>query len=96
MKARSKCLHDLGIARAASLGLSPPLSSSQSINHHLFRFETAANLAVKRSVEVMWHDEDAFEAASFMPDSPSDLRKALSAATLQRTANNSSVLIEHR
>ena len=95
VKSCPKCLHDLGIARAASLGLSPPSSSSQSINHHLFRFETAANLAVKRSVEVMWHDEDAFEAASSMQDSSSKFCKASSAATLQRTANNSSVLIEH-
>jgi hypothetical protein len=59
-----KCLHDLGISRAASLGISPPLSSSQPINHHLFRFETDANLAAKRSVEVMLHDENAFVAAS--------------------------------
>jgi hypothetical protein len=67
VKSCPKCLHDLGIARAASLGLSPPLSSSQPID--LFRFETHDNLAAKRSVEVMWHDENAFEAASSMPDS---------------------------
>jgi hypothetical protein len=96
VKSRPKCLHDLGIAHAVSLGLSPPLSSSQSINHHSFRFETEANLAAKRSVEVMWHDGNVFEAASSMPDSPFKFRKASSAATLQRIANNSSVLvIEH-
>jgi hypothetical protein len=53
VKSRPKCPHDLGIARAASLGLPPPLSSSHPIDHHLFRFETDDNLAAKRSVEVM-------------------------------------------
>jgi hypothetical protein len=95
VKSRPKRLHDLGIARAASLGLSPPSSSSQTIDHQLFRFETDANLAAKHSVEVMWHDENAFEAASSMADSPSKFCKGSSAASLQRTAHNSSVLIEH-
>jgi hypothetical protein len=96
VKSCPKCLHDLGIARAASLGLSPPLSSSQPIDHHLFRFETDDNLAAKCSVEVMWHDENAFEAASSMPDSLSKFRKGYSATSLQQTAHNSSVLIEYR
>jgi hypothetical protein len=83
VKCCPKWLHDLGIARAASLGLSPPLSSSQLINHYLFCFETEANLAAKRSVKVMWYDENAFEAASSMPDSPSIFRKVSSAVSLQ-------------
>jgi hypothetical protein len=95
VKSCPKCLHDLGIARAASLGISPPSSSFQPINHKLFRFETDANLAAKRSVKVMWHDENAFEAASSMPDSPSKFCKGSSAASFQQTAHNSSVLIEH-
>ncbi len=94
MKSRPKCLHDLGIARAASLA-SPPLSSSQSINHHLFRFETAANLAFKRSVEVMWHDENAFDAESSMPDSPFKSLKYSSTASI-RGGPKSSIIIEHR
>jgi hypothetical protein len=95
VKSRPKCLHDLGIARAVSLGLSPLLSFSQPTNHHLFRFETDANLAANPSVEVMWHDEDAFEAASSMPDSPSKFCKGSSAASLRQYAHNSSLLIEH-
>jgi hypothetical protein len=96
VKSRPKCLHDLGIAHAVSLGLSLPLSSSQPIDHHLFRFETDNNLAAERSVEVMWHDENAFEAASSMPDSLSKFRKGYSATSHQQTAHNSSVLIEYR
>jgi hypothetical protein len=96
VKSCPKCLHDLGIAPAASLGLSLPLSSSQPIDHHLFRFETNDNLAAKYSVEVMWHDENAFEAASSRPDSLSKFRKDCSATSLQQTAHNSSVLIECR
>jgi hypothetical protein len=96
VKSRPKCPHDLGIARAASLGLSLPLSFSQPIDHHLFCFETYDNLAAKRSVEVMWHDENAFEAASSMPDSLSKFCKGYSATSLQQTAHKSSVLIEYR
>ena len=95
VKSCPKCLHDLGIARAASLGLPPPLSSSQPIDHHLFRFETDDNLAAKGSVEVMWHDENAIEAASSMPDSLSKSRKGYSATSLQQIAHNSFVLIEY-
>ena len=96
VKSRPKCLHDLGIARAAYLGLSPSPSSSQPINHHSFQFETDPNLAAKRSVEVMWHDENAFEAAPSLPLPPSKSRKGSSAASVQRAAGNSSVYIEHR
>jgi hypothetical protein len=72
VKSCKNCLYDLGIAHAASLGFSPSTSLSQLINHNLFRFETHPNLASKRSVEVMWHDENSLEAASSMPeDSPS-------------------------
>ena len=69
-------LHDLGNARPASLGFSPPASSTQLINYHSLRFETDANLAAKRSGEVMWHDEDAIETATSMPESPSKYCKA--------------------
>ncbi len=96
MKSRPKCLHDLGIARAGYLGLSPSTSSSQPINHHSFQFETDPNLAAKRSVEVMWHDENAFEAAPSLPLPPSKSRKGSSTASVQRAAGNSSVYIEHR
>jgi hypothetical protein len=65
VKSRPKCLHDLGIARAESLGLSPSSPLAQLINHHSFRFETDPNLASKRSVEVMWQDENSLEAAPF-------------------------------
>jgi hypothetical protein len=71
VKSCPKCPHDLTIARAASFGLSPPACSSQLIDHHLFHFETDANLATKLPVDVMWHDENAFKAAPSMPDSPS-------------------------
>jgi hypothetical protein len=64
VKSRPKCLHDLGIARAESLGLSSSFPSAQLINHHSFRFKTDSNLASKRSVEVMWQDENSLEAAS--------------------------------
>jgi hypothetical protein len=50
VKSRPKCLHDLGIARAESLGLSPSFPLAQLINHHSFRFKTDPNLAYKRSV----------------------------------------------
>jgi hypothetical protein len=96
VKSCPKCLHDLGIARAVSIGLSPSSSSSQPINHHSFQFETDPNLAAKRSVEVMWHDENAFEAASSIPESPSKFRKGSSAASKLRASGNSSVYIEHR
>jgi hypothetical protein len=96
VKSCPKCLHDLGIACAASLGLSPPLSSSQPINYHSLYFETDANLAAKSSVEVMWHDENAFEAASSMSDSQSKFCKGSSAAFFQQTTCNSSVVIEYR
>jgi hypothetical protein len=43
----------------------------------------------------MWHDENAFEAASSMPDSPSKSGKGSSAASVQQTDNNFFVLIEH-
>jgi hypothetical protein len=52
VKSRPKCLHDLGIARAESLGLSPSAPLTQLIDYHLFCFETDPNLASKRSVEV--------------------------------------------
>jgi hypothetical protein len=97
VKSCPKCLHDLGIARAAFLGLSPSVPSSQLINHHPFRFETDSNLASKRSVEVMWQDKNSLEAVSFMPeDSPSKSRKGSLASSILRSAGNSSVLVEHR
>jgi hypothetical protein len=91
VKSCPKCLHKLGIARAASFGLSPSASSSQLINHHLFCFQTDANLAAKRPVDVMWHDENAFEAASSIPDSPFNSRGGSSAASVHQTASNLSV-----
>jgi hypothetical protein len=70
---------------------------SQLINHHSFRFANDPNLASKRSVEVMWQDENSLEAASFMPEeSPSKSRKGSSASSILRSAGNSSVLVEHR
>jgi hypothetical protein len=97
VKFRPKCLHDLGIARAESLGLSPSSSLTQLINHHSFRFETDPDLASERSVEVMWQDENFLAAASFMSkDSPSKSRKGSSASSILRSAGNSSVLVEHR
>jgi hypothetical protein len=95
VKACPNCLHELGIAGAASFGLPPSASSSQLINHHAFPFETDANLVATRPVNVMWHDENAFEAASSMPDSPSKSHKVYSAASVQQSARNLSVLIEH-
>jgi hypothetical protein len=67
VKSGPKCFHDLGIARAESLGLSPSFPSAQLINHHSFRFETNPNLASKRSGGVMWQDENSLEAASSLP-----------------------------
>jgi hypothetical protein len=97
VKSCPKCLHDLGIARAESLGLSPSLPSTQLINHHSFRFETDPNLASKRSVEVMWQDENSLEAASSLPEElASKSRKGSSASSILRSADNSSVLVEHR
>jgi hypothetical protein len=48
----------------------------------------------------MWHDENAFEAASSMrqtlyPNSLSKFRKGYSATSLQQTSHNFSVLIEY-
>jgi hypothetical protein len=84
VKSCPKGLHDLGIARAESLGLSPSSPSAQLIDHHSFRFETDPNLASKRSVEVIWRqDENFLEAASFMPeDSPSKSHEASSASSI--------------
>ena len=96
VKSRPKCLDDLGIARAASLGISSSVSSSQPMNHHSFGFETDPKLAAKRPVEVMWRDDTSLEAASSMPDSPSKLRKGSSSASVLRTGGNSAVSIEHR
>jgi hypothetical protein len=97
VKSRPKCLHDLGIARSESLGLSPSSPLAQLINHHSFGFQTDPNLASKRSVEVMWQDENSLEAASFLPkESASKSRKGSSASSILRSANNSSVLVEHR
>jgi hypothetical protein len=97
VKSCPKCLHDLGIARAESLGLSPSFPLAQLINHHSFRFETDPNLASKRSVEVMWQDENSLEAASFLPkESASKSHKGSSASYILRSADNSSVLVEHR
>jgi hypothetical protein len=53
VKSCPKCLNDLEKARAESLGLSSSFPSAQLINHHSFRFKSDANLASKRSVEVM-------------------------------------------
>jgi hypothetical protein len=96
VKSRPKCLRDLGIACAASLGLSPSSPLSQLINNYSFRFETNPNLASKRKVEVMWQDKNSLEAAPSMPeDSPPKSRKGSLASSFLRTAGNSSVLIEH-
>jgi hypothetical protein len=97
VKSRPKCLHDLGIARAESLGLSPSFRLAQLIKHHSFCFKTGPNLASKRSVEVMWQDGNSLEAASSLPkESASKSRKGSSASSILRSANNSSVLVEHR
>jgi hypothetical protein len=97
VKSRPKCLHDLGMSRAESLGLSPSFSSAQLINYHSFRFKTDPNLASKRSVEVMLQNENSLEAASFMPeDSPSKSCKGSWASSILQSAVNSSVLVEHR
>jgi hypothetical protein len=67
-------------------------------NHNSFCFETNPNLASKRSVEVMWQDENSLEAASFMPEDspPSKSRKGSLASSILQSAGNSSVLVEHR
>jgi hypothetical protein len=98
VKSCTKRLHDLGIAHAESLGLSPSFPSAQLINHHSFRFETDPNLASKGSVEVMRQDENSLEAASFMPQElpASKSRKGSLASSILRSAGNSSVLVEHR
>jgi hypothetical protein len=97
VKSRPKCLHDLGIARAESLGLSSSFPSAQLINHHSFCFETDPNLASKCSVEIMWQDENSLEAASSLPVEPaSKSRKGSSASSILLSANNSSVLVDHR
>jgi hypothetical protein len=97
VKSRPKCLHDLGIAPAESLGLSLSSLWTQLINHHSFCFQTDPNLASKRSVEVMWQDENSLEAASFFPkESASKSRKGSLASSIMRSADNSSVLVEHR
>jgi hypothetical protein len=97
VKSRPKGLHDLGIARAESLGLSLSSPLTQLINHHSFGFETNPNLACKRSVEVMWQDESSLDAASFLPkESASKSRKGSSASSILRSTGNSSVLVEHR
>jgi hypothetical protein len=96
VKSRPKCLHDLGIAHAESLSLSPSFPSAQLINHHSFRFETDPNLASKRLVEVMWQDENSLEAASSLPkESASKSQKGSLASSILRSADNSSVLVEH-
>jgi hypothetical protein len=96
VKSRPKGLHDLGIARAESLGLSPSFPLAHLINHHSFRFETDPNLASKRSVEVMLQDENSLEAASFLPkESASKSRKGSLASSILRPTNNSSVLVDH-
>jgi hypothetical protein len=97
VKSCPKCLHDLGIARAESLGLSPSFPLAQLINHHSFHFKTHPNLASKHSVKVMWQDENSLEAASSLPkESASKSRKGSSASSILHSANNSSVLVEHR
>jgi hypothetical protein len=97
VKSRPKCLHDLGIARAESLGPSPSFPLAQLINHHSFCFKTNPNLVSKRSVEVMWQDENSLEAASSLPkEATSKSRKGSLASSILRSANNSSVLVEHR
>jgi hypothetical protein len=97
VKSRPKCLHDLGIARAESLGLSPSFPLAKLINHHSFCFEIDPNLASKRSVEAMWQDENSLEAASSLPeDAASKSGKGSLASSILRPADNSSVLVEHR
>jgi hypothetical protein len=81
---------------AESLGLSPSSPLAQLINYHSFCFETNPNRASKPSVEVMWQDENSLEAASFLPkESASKSRKGSSASSILRSANNSSVSVEH-
>jgi hypothetical protein len=97
VKSRPKCLHDLEIARAESLGLSLSSPPAQLINHHSFCFKTDPNLASKCLVEVMWQDANPLEAASFLPEEPaSKSRKGSSASSILSSADNSSVLVEHR
>jgi hypothetical protein len=97
VKSRPKCLHDLGIARAESLDLSSSFPLAQLINHYSFCFDAGPNLATKRSVEVMWHDENSLEAASSLPvECTSKFRRGSSASSILRPADNSSLLVEHR
>jgi hypothetical protein len=68
------------------LMLTSVTTSSKAINHHLFRVKIDAKLAKKRLVEVMWHDENAFETESSLPDdSPSKSLKCFSNASIRGT-----------
>jgi hypothetical protein len=99
LKSRPGCLDDLGIPRAsnwaATLGLASVTTSAKAINHHTFHIDTDPQLAAKRPVEVMWHDENPFDAESSMPDSPYKFLKR-SATTSIQDGSKTSISIEHR
>jgi hypothetical protein len=81
------CADELGISCAsnwaATLRLPSVTTSSKAINNYSFRVKTGAKLANKHLVEVMWHDEKAFNTESFMPDSPSKCLECSSAASIR-------------
>jgi hypothetical protein len=61
VKSHPKCLHDLGLASAASIGLSPPPASSQPINNHSFRLRPMPTLPPTvqlRSCGIPGHPDD--------------------------------------
>jgi hypothetical protein len=84
------CLDELGISCApnwaATLKLPSVTTSSKAINHHLFCVKTKAELATNHLVEVTWHDKNAFDTESSMPDSPSKCLKCSSAASIRGTS----------
>jgi hypothetical protein len=84
------CLDELGISGAsnwaATLKLPSVTTSSKAIDHHLFCVKTNAKLATNHLVEVMWHDKNAFDTYSFMPDSLSKCLKCSSAASIKGTS----------
>ena len=99
LKSRPACPDELGISRssnwAVNLGLSSVTTSSKVINHHLFPVEIDPKVAAKRSVEVMWQDENDFEAVASSPESPLKSLKSSAAASIRGNDVKSSSLIKH-
>ena len=88
--------HDeLGISRssnwAVNLGLSSVTTSSKVINHHLFPVMIDPKVAAKRPVEVMWQDENDFEAVASSPESPLKSLKSSAAASIDVMTSNPKV-----